>query len=240
MRQTAADDLERLGELLHAACETDTEEPDLDRRDAAADAEQKAPSAHLVEHADLVDQAQRVIERQQIHHWPEPDLPRPLRDRGQEDTGRRGIAERRVVVLGEMVAVEPGAVIGLDQLEPLLEELADGHAVIVQMIKDPKAHFVVPGAGTPQQLVPPYLGLALTTRPFRIASVRRPSEESEIPGSARRSSRRALPRSSTDQPRGTTGCDDDDQEIAGLALHNLGLRAAMGTAGRLDQGRGDD
>ncbi len=141
MRQTAANDLERLGELLHAACEIDTEEPDLDRRDAAADAKQKAPATHLVEHADLVDEAQRVIKRQQIHHRPEPDLPRPLRDRGQEDTGRRGIAERRVVVLGEMVAVEPGAVIGLDQLQPLLEELADRHTAIIQMVEDPEAHF---------------------------------------------------------------------------------------------------
>src|ERR1700730_16279397 len=139
--QTAANDIQRLGELLHAASKVDTEKLDLDRRDPAADAKQKAPAAHLVEHADLVDQSERVIERQQVHHRAEPQLPRPLCDRGQEDAGRRRIAEWGVVVLGQMIAVEPGPVVSLDQLQPLLEELAYRHAAIIQMVKDPEEHF---------------------------------------------------------------------------------------------------
>jgi hypothetical protein len=142
--QTEPNDLERLGELLHAACIIGPEKLNLDRRNAAADAEQKASAAHLVEHADLVDQAERVIERQQIHHRAEAQLTCPLRDRGQEEAGRRSIAERCVVVLGEMVTVEPRPVIGFDQLQPLLEELAQRHPAIVQMIKDPEAHLLLP------------------------------------------------------------------------------------------------
>jgi hypothetical protein len=36
----------------------------LERRHAAADAELEPSAAHLVEHADFLDQAQRMIERQ--------------------------------------------------------------------------------------------------------------------------------------------------------------------------------
>src|SRR5262245_10311891 len=38
----------------------------LERRDTAPDPEFEAPAAHLVEHADFLDQAQRMIERQEI------------------------------------------------------------------------------------------------------------------------------------------------------------------------------
>src|SRR5207237_312228 len=98
------------------------------------------------------------------------------RDRGQENPGRRGIAERGRVVLGEMVAIEPGPVVGLDQLQPLLEELADGHIAVVQMVKDPEAHFLPPEGWTPPQraqLASPSPSCSITW-PFRIASVHRP------------------------------------------------------------------
>jgi hypothetical protein len=42
------------------------------------------------------------------------------------------------VVLGEMVAVEPGAVIGLDQLQPLLEEWPMGTPLSSKWSKIPK------------------------------------------------------------------------------------------------------
>ena len=121
--QPAADDLKGLTELLGSGGEVDAVEPDLDRRNAAPHPIQKAPAAHLVEHADLIDQPQRVIERQQIDHRPKAQLPGPLRDGGQEHSGRRCIAERRVVVFGEMIAIETRTVVGLNKLEPLFEML---------------------------------------------------------------------------------------------------------------------
>ena len=114
--QADANGVEGFAELLHAGIEVDAVEPDLDRRDAAPDPVQKPPAAHLVEHADLVDQPQRVIERQQVDHRAEAQLFRPLRDGREKDAGRRCVAERRVVVLGEVIAVKTGAVVRLDEL----------------------------------------------------------------------------------------------------------------------------
>src|SRR5262249_48614842 len=56
---------------------------------------------------------------------------------------RRGITERRRVMLGQMIAVEPGAIVGFDEFEPLFEEPIQGHSAVVQVIKDPKAHNVL-------------------------------------------------------------------------------------------------
>ena len=142
--QADADDLEGLAELLHAGSEIDAVEPDLDRRDAAPDAVQKPPAAHLVEHADFVDQPQRMIERQQVHHRPELQVLGALRDGGQKHARRRRVAERRVVVLGEMIAVEPGAVIGLDQPEPVLEMPRQRQPAVVEMVEDPELHRRLP------------------------------------------------------------------------------------------------
>ena len=59
----------------------------LERRHAAADAELEAPAAHLVEHADFLDQAQRMIERQQINQRAEAQSFGALRQCGEEDLG---------------------------------------------------------------------------------------------------------------------------------------------------------
>ena len=59
----------------------------LERRHAAADAELETPAAHLVEHADFLDQAQRMIERQQIDHRAEAQLVRCAAP-ARRETGR--------------------------------------------------------------------------------------------------------------------------------------------------------
>ena len=56
---------------------------ELDRRDAAADAELEPAAAHLVEHADLFGQPQRMIERKHIDQRPEAQPLGALRDRGE-------------------------------------------------------------------------------------------------------------------------------------------------------------
>ena len=138
--QTDTDGVEGFAELLHAGIELDTVEPDLDRRDAAADAIEKPPAAHLVEHADLIDQPQRMIERQQIHHRAEFEPLGALRDRRQKDAGRGRVAEGGVMVLGEVVAIEPGPIVRLDELQPFLEMPGQRQPAVVQMVKYPKPH----------------------------------------------------------------------------------------------------
>ncbi len=87
--QAEPDHLERLAELCGPLGEVDAVEPDFDRRDAAPDPVQKTAAAHLVEHADLVDQPQRMVERQQVDHRAEAQLPGALRQRRQKDAGGR-------------------------------------------------------------------------------------------------------------------------------------------------------
>ena len=54
----------------------------LERRDAAAHAELKASVAHVIEHADFLDQAQRMVERQEVDQRAEAQSPGALRHRG--------------------------------------------------------------------------------------------------------------------------------------------------------------
>ena len=99
---TTADHLEGLVKLSRAGMEIDTAKTDLNPRNAAADPEKKTAAAHLVEHANLVDQPQRMIKRQQINHHTETQPPTANASRRrQKDRGGRRIAERRVYVLGQ-------------------------------------------------------------------------------------------------------------------------------------------
>src|ERR1700738_481848 len=56
----------------------------LDRRDSASDANLHAAAAQIVQHADLFDETQRVIEREQIDQRPDAQSPRAWNDRGEE------------------------------------------------------------------------------------------------------------------------------------------------------------
>jgi predicted phage-related endonuclease len=44
------------------------------------------------------------------------------------------------VVLGEMIAIETRAVVGLNKLESLFEMLVERQAAVVEVVKDSKAH----------------------------------------------------------------------------------------------------
>ena len=79
---------------------------ELDRHRAAAKADLQPTSAQLVEHADFLDQPQRMVQRHRPDQRPEPQLAGALRDRAQEHARRRRHAERRRVMLGQMVGVE--------------------------------------------------------------------------------------------------------------------------------------
>jgi hypothetical protein len=80
----------------------------------------ETPAAQVVEHADLLDQPERMMQRQNVHARAEPQAVRALGHRGQEDVLRWGqTVNRRGVVLGQVIGVEAGRVETLDLEEAL-------------------------------------------------------------------------------------------------------------------------
>jgi len=112
----------------------------LERRDATPNPEFEATAAHLVEHADLLDQAQRVIERQEIYHRTKTQPAGALRQGRQEQAGRCGTADRGAVVLGKMISVETRAVESLRKPEPVGVKFAMRHARIVHVVEHAEFH----------------------------------------------------------------------------------------------------
>ena len=112
----------------------------LKHRNAAADAELEAAAAQLIDHADLFDQAERMIERQQIDQRPEAQFRRALRQRCEDQRRRGGGAERRRVMFGDVIAVEAGAIVSLGDGQPLGVELAERHARVVDVVEDAEFH----------------------------------------------------------------------------------------------------
>ena len=105
-----------------------------------AHAELQAAVAEVVEHADLLDEPQRVIQRQAVDERAEAQRRRALGRGGEEDARRRPVPERRAVVLGQVVGVEAGLLVALDEREALLELPADREAALVDVIEDPELH----------------------------------------------------------------------------------------------------
>jgi hypothetical protein len=116
----------------------------LDRRDAAPDAQQQASTAHLVQHADLIDQPQRMIQRQRVDQRAEAQALRALRDGGQIHAGRGCQAQRRRVMLGHVIAVEAGLVVGLDQRQAIGIETIERAGAAIHVVKHAELHGNVP------------------------------------------------------------------------------------------------
>ncbi len=122
----------------------DAEMLDLDRRNAAPDAQLEAPAAQLVEHADFLRQAQRVIQGERVDQRAEAQPFGALRDRRQEHAGRGRHAERRSVMLGQVIGVEAGRIVELDQLEPRLVIRVERDVVAVEMVENAEFHACSP------------------------------------------------------------------------------------------------
>src|SRR6185437_7259541 len=137
---------ERLFIELGFLIRIDPEIAGFDRRDAAADAELEASPAHLIEHANLFDQVERMMDGQGVDKRAEAQLPSALRERRHEDARRRGDAQRRAVVLGHVVAVIPAAIIGLGEGEALLVKCLERQRTAIEMIEDSKFHGLTPEA----------------------------------------------------------------------------------------------
>src|SRR3989449_8374452 len=112
----------------------------LVRHDAAPDAEVEAPARPLIEHADLLEQAQRIVERQAVDARPQADAPRALRGGGEEDARRRRHPERGRVVLGEMVRGEACRVVLLEQAQAARVVLVERHVAAVEAVEDSRVH----------------------------------------------------------------------------------------------------
>ena len=120
--QRVADDPKRVLEALAAIRPVAAEPGVLDRRDAAADPEVEAAAGQIVGDAHVFQDADGVVEWEQLHHRPEPDPLRYLRRGGDEELLVRRHAELGAVVLGEMEAREAGLIGEADQVEAILEE----------------------------------------------------------------------------------------------------------------------
>lgn len=108
---------------------------DLERIRAAPEAHFQAATAHLVEHADLLGDSYRRVERQRVDHRPEAQVAGALRDRGQEHRRRGRHARGREMVLGAVVGGKAGAVIGLDHAQALFIEIGERQVALVDVIE---------------------------------------------------------------------------------------------------------
>src|SRR5215471_16127037 len=108
--QPLAHELDRLRVDLLRVLWVDAVVFELDGRGAAPEAEFEASAAQLVEHADLLDQPQRVVKRHRPDQRTEPKPSRALRHGGEEHARRGRHPERRRMVLGKMIGVEPGTI----------------------------------------------------------------------------------------------------------------------------------
>ena len=119
----------------------DAERGDLERGHAAAHPELEPSAAQAVEGADLLGEAQGMVERQRIHQGPEAKAFGALRREREEDRRRGRHPERRRVVLGDVQSVQADPVVGLGELEPVLEELGERLAARIHVIEDAELHF---------------------------------------------------------------------------------------------------
>ena len=102
-----------------------------------------AAVAQVIEHADLVDHAQRRDQRQQIDQRPHLDALGRARHRAEEHARDRHHVERRLMVLGQMQAVEARLVRRLDELQPLVEQLRERPVAVLDVVEQSNFHFLV-------------------------------------------------------------------------------------------------
>src|SRR5262249_56932403 len=99
-----------------------------------------AACAGLVEHATLLDRQQRLVERKGIEKRTETQGLRALSDRGEEDAGRGGKAQRRRVMFGGMIGIEAAAIVRFDDLQPFLIECVQRTIVAIKVVENAEFH----------------------------------------------------------------------------------------------------
>src|SRR5262249_29182562 len=117
---------------------------ELHRRNAAPHADVEAAAAEMIEHAELFQQPERMVEGKEIGQRAEPDAPRFARGGGQKYARRRRHRQRRRVMLGEVVTVKAGGLGRLQQGEPVLVGLLQRLPARVDVIEDAEFHVAFP------------------------------------------------------------------------------------------------
>ena len=139
-RERLQEDLQRLLRAVAGPGRVEAPHVVLGRCDPPPDPDLQAPVAEVVEHGDLLHQAQRVVEGQEVHERDQVDAAGALRGGGQEDAGTRRRVEGREVVLGLEVRPEAGVVEPFEVLQPLGVEPLQGLPALLHVIEDPEAH----------------------------------------------------------------------------------------------------
>src|SRR6267154_3336469 len=138
LAQSRDDHLERFLEYLARFEKIYVVVTQLERRDSAPHSNLEAPAAHLIEHADLLDQPKRIVERQQIDQRPQMNPASASRDCSEKYARRRRASERSAVMFRQMVAVDVGGVGSLEQAEALLVQLFERNLAPFKMVKNSK------------------------------------------------------------------------------------------------------
>jgi hypothetical protein len=136
-RQTHQDDVERLGEhgarLVRVVV-------DVLARGATAQSHLEPTSTELVEHADLLEQPHRIVQRQDVAQGAQTQPARALGDGRQEQVGRGHGRQLGGVVLGEVVAGKARPVGELEHPQTLLVRLALTAPGFVEPIEHGEPH----------------------------------------------------------------------------------------------------
>ena len=116
----------------------------LQRRHAAADAELEPPAAHLIEHADLLDQADRMVVGQEVDQRAEAQTRGALRDRGQEQSRAR--RRSRAASHGARPRDSRRSLRGRrpPRAAPIGVVLRERHARVVHVVEDAELHARLP------------------------------------------------------------------------------------------------
>jgi hypothetical protein len=110
---------------------------------AEAEADLEPAAAQLVEHGDVLGEAQRVLERAEQDRGADPHRRRPLRDRGQHREDRRQVAVAGDVVLGEPDRLVAELFRPRDLVEVLAVERVPGPVPagrVAEVVPDPESH----------------------------------------------------------------------------------------------------
>src|SRR5205823_5132598 len=110
------------------------------KTDPTADADVETALEEMVERADLLGQADRMMERQQVHERSEPYASRVLSGRREEQSDLRDRIEPDHVVLRFVVSLEAGLVGGSDERQPLSIQLVQRPFGDFDLVEDPVSH----------------------------------------------------------------------------------------------------
>src|SRR5436309_16118409 len=161
-------DLQRFEEARLTLLVRDTERVVRARAAAAADPEVEPSLAQMIERRDLAGDAERMVQRQQLHGRPHAQAARAGHDPARHEQGRRqdrtgGVDQH----LGQPHDVEPPLLSRVGELEQLLEPLALRAAAPYLLREDSEVHALSLLRPEPIAAAGPPGAIVLRRRPCR-------------------------------------------------------------------------